>query len=597
MASVPGPSVTPCHSIEKEKENFCRLCQLIMTICSDLFRDILSYYIKPTDLRSTLDKNSQKLQTLKCINSHQLDILYPASGNTQTKVEDMDMCLLYTLLRNVCKIKPHAKKWGNPPNQGDSSLAACIDRIRIMRNSIYGHLKTGSIEDVDFKNYWTDLKTYIVEIEKLLLVGNSYEQKVDKLLSCELSSNAKQYVEEFKQLQMRIDDVERSTKRKIASKKARIDGVARSTKRHIAVKKARVDALEKKQMSTTNDVKEHLQDMEHHMIYVFQGMVTAMEKKMEEKISSLEQKMEGKLTSMEQKMEEKFSKMNKKVEEALQRLMLLPFVILTFTFDTPADEILKLSYVRSGRLWMKENDDAELIQVDTDGNIIAEIESTGPFCVTEDDALLYASYAFENDEDGEYVHYIKRKTSKETVTLFKTEENESVWDICSSHINGHILVLILIGNVSNSIRNRSFFYKITRYNKHGVKIQDIKTDDIKISPYRYNAYITENRNGDIIMSYHWKTVVGMDSLGGSRFTYSNPEEEITRGICTDKYGHILVAFYTCINLLDEDGTFQKKLLINMSGKFFTSLCLDDKQNICVGNNSGIVKVYKYLKDE
>lgn len=201
MASVPGPSVTPCHSIEKEKENFCRLCQLIMTICSDLFRDILSYYIKPTDLRSTLDKNSQKLQTLKCINSHQLDILYPASGNTQTKVEDMDMCLLYTLLRNVCKIKPHAKKWGNPPNQGDSSLAACIDRIRIMRNSIYGHLKTGSIEDVDFKNYWTDLKTYIVEIEKLLLVGNSYEQKVDKLLSCELSSNAKQYVEEFKQLQ------------------------------------------------------------------------------------------------------------------------------------------------------------------------------------------------------------------------------------------------------------------------------------------------------------------------------------------------------------------------------------------------------------
>lgn len=303
MASVPGPSVTTCHSIEKEKENFCRLCQLIMTICSDLFRDILSYYIKPTDLRSTLDKNSQKLQTLKCINSHQLDILYPASGNTQTKVEDMDMCLLYTLLRNVCKIKPHAKKWGNPPNQGDSSLAACIDRIRIMRNSIYGHLKTGSIEDVDFKNYWTDLKTNIVEIEKLLLVGNSYEQKVDKLLSCELSSNAKQYVEEFKQLQMRIDDVERSTKRKIASKKARIDGVARSTKRHIAVKKARVDALEKKQMSTTNDVKEHLQDMEHHMIYVFQGMVTAMEKKME-----------GKLTAMEQKMEEKFSKMNKIVQ-------------------------------------------------------------------------------------------------------------------------------------------------------------------------------------------------------------------------------------------------------------------------------------------
>lgn len=376
MASVPGPSVTPCHGIEKEKENFCRLCQLIMTICSDLFRDILSYYIKPTDLRSTLDKNSQKLQTLKCINSHQLDILYPASGNTQTKVEDMDMCLLYTLLRNVCKIRPHAKKWGNPPNQGDSSLGACIDRIRIMRNSIYGHLKTGSIEDVDFKNYWTDLKTNIVEIEKLLLVGNSYEQKVDKLMSCELSSNAKQYVEEFRQLQMRIDDVERSTKRKIASKKARIDGVARSTKRHIAVKKARVDALEKKQMSTTNDVKEHLQDMEHHMIYVFQGMVTAMEKKME-----------GKLTAMEQKMEEKFSKTNKIVQDALDRLVPLPFAIITLNIDTPIDGMIKISYVRSGRLWVIENGGGDLIQLDTDGNIKDEVDSMGQFCVTKDDAL------------------------------------------------------------------------------------------------------------------------------------------------------------------------------------------------------------------
>lgn len=566
MASVPGPSVTPCHSIEKEKENFCRLCQLIMTICSDLFRDILSYYIQPTDLRSTLDKNSQKLQTLKCINSHQLDILYPASGNTQTKVEDMDMCLLYTLLRNVCKIKPHAKKWGYPPNKGDSSLGACIERIRIMRNSIYGHCKTGSIEDVDFKNYWTDLKTNIVEIEKLLLVGNSYEQKVDKLLSCELSSNAKQYAEEFKQLQMRIDEVERSTKRKIATKKARIDGVERSTKRHIAVKKARVDALEKKQTSTTKDVK---------------GMVTEMEKKMEEKISSLEQKME-----------EKFSKMNKNVQEALQRLMLLPFAILTFTFDTPADEILKLSYVRSGRVWMEGSKYYKLIQVDTDGNIKDEVKSPRGFCVTEDDALLYTSY-IEHIGLNDRALCIKKKTSQETVTLLKTEENEDVQDIYSSHINGHILVLIYIRNVTEPIR-----YKITRYNKHGVKIQDIKIYDIEINRQRCRAYITENRNGDIIISnYKSKTVVGMDSLGGSRFTYSTPEEEFTRGICTDKYGHILVAYDTCINLLDEDGTFLKKLLRNMSGKFFTSLCLDDKQNICVGADRGIVKVYKYLKDE
>lgn len=60
-----------------------------------------------------------------------------------------------------------------------------------MRNLIYGYLKIGLIEDVDFKNYWMDFKINIVEIEKLLLIGNSYEQKVDKLLFCELSLNVK----------------------------------------------------------------------------------------------------------------------------------------------------------------------------------------------------------------------------------------------------------------------------------------------------------------------------------------------------------------------------------------------------------------------
>lgn len=91
-------------------------------------------------------------------------------------------------------------------------------------------------------------------------------------------------------------------------------------------------------------------------------------------------------------------------------------------------------------------------------------------------------------------------------------------------------------------------------------IQDIKIDGIEIDPYWWHAYITENRNGDIIISnYISKIVVGMNSLGGSRFTYSNPEEEFTRGICTDKYGHKLVAYDTCFNLLDEDGTFQKKI--------------------------------------
>jgi hypothetical protein len=41
----------------KATETFSRICQLVMTICSDLFRDIPSRYMKPADLRLQLDNN------------------------------------------------------------------------------------------------------------------------------------------------------------------------------------------------------------------------------------------------------------------------------------------------------------------------------------------------------------------------------------------------------------------------------------------------------------------------------------------------------------------------------------------------------------
>lgn len=49
---------------QKGTENFLRLCRLIMVLCNDLFRDILSHYIKPSDLRAELDKNKKKLMTI-----------------------------------------------------------------------------------------------------------------------------------------------------------------------------------------------------------------------------------------------------------------------------------------------------------------------------------------------------------------------------------------------------------------------------------------------------------------------------------------------------------------------------------------------------
>jgi hypothetical protein len=170
-----------------------------MTICSDLFRDILSRYIKPADLRSELDNNRRRLEGK--LNAQQKEQIYPSSGALFLKSRDLDISILYTLLRNICSIPKHQNGWGNPPLDGDTRLAACIERIRIQRNMISGHSTTAQIEDSEFQDHWDKLKDSVLEIENQLTGGNMYERGVDELLSCDLNPpRAEKYMKEFKEI-------------------------------------------------------------------------------------------------------------------------------------------------------------------------------------------------------------------------------------------------------------------------------------------------------------------------------------------------------------------------------------------------------------
>lgn len=200
MGDVPGPSKAPYITPGKSSENFYRLCILIMTICSDLLRDILSHCIKPSNLRSELDKNKKKLENK--MNPTQRSLIYPTTGNASLVAKDMDISVMYIILRNICNITDHKKGWGNAPLKGDTSLAACIERIRLHRNSVAGHSTNGMVEDVEFQNIWAKLRNAIVGIEKQLTGGESYQRHVDALLTCSLNlTEAKTYKEELNKLQ------------------------------------------------------------------------------------------------------------------------------------------------------------------------------------------------------------------------------------------------------------------------------------------------------------------------------------------------------------------------------------------------------------
>ena len=186
MSDDPGPSSVTKLRLTKPAENYCRLCQLIMTVCSDLFRDILSHHIQPANLRGKLDKNKDALLKALKFSEHK-KLLFPQSGGQSLSAKDMDLTILYVLLRNICGISSHRNGWGKTPNTGDITLAACIERIREQKNAIASHSNIGEIDDNRFQDIWMKLQTDIVNIQKELNGGDMYERAVKVLFSCELT--------------------------------------------------------------------------------------------------------------------------------------------------------------------------------------------------------------------------------------------------------------------------------------------------------------------------------------------------------------------------------------------------------------------------
>ena len=160
----------------KESTNYMRLCQLIVTICTDVLRYVLDKYITPSNLQSTLNLH-KGLLTGCHLSKQQKAILFPRGpAAIVISSKEFDISLLYTLLRNIAGIPPHGNGWGHNPTKGDTSLSACIETIRIARNNLNGHNLSGKIFDSDFNDVWSTLKLTVTEIKrKNYLERHSYK--------------------------------------------------------------------------------------------------------------------------------------------------------------------------------------------------------------------------------------------------------------------------------------------------------------------------------------------------------------------------------------------------------------------------------------
>ena len=147
--------------------------------------------------------------------------------------------------------------------------------------------------------------------------------------------------------------------------------------------------------------------------------------------------------------------------------------------------------------------------------------------------------------------------------------------------------------------------KVTRYNQSGQLTQTIKHDNTGRGLYSGPIHITENNNGDVVVSdyiYPSGAVVVTERGGRHRFSYTGHPSGSglwPRGICTDALSHILVCDdkTKTVQMLNKDGQFLSHLLTKSQEMGLPwSLSYDvNTHRLWVGSrDNNKVCVYRYI---
>lgn len=182
------------------KDNFQRLARLLISGGTSLLSEVFDTFCPPSQLPTILSAPAtEKLLKKAKLTKPQWECLYPSPGVYGTST-DFDITLLARLLRTICNLTPPSAGWDISPSNTDHSLAADLVRIRLLRNSVYGHNQTMEIADEEFPPLWQEISEVLVRIaghfghEK----QQEWQKAIDKFLKNPLTQKDERNVDELK---------------------------------------------------------------------------------------------------------------------------------------------------------------------------------------------------------------------------------------------------------------------------------------------------------------------------------------------------------------------------------------------------------------
>ncbi|XP_062585250.1 uncharacterized protein LOC134246919 [Saccostrea cucullata] len=284
--------------------------------------------------------------------------------------------------------------------------------------------------------------------------------------------------------------------------------------------------------------------------------------------------------------------------ERLLKIMSSP-VLYTSIPLTAASGVFHISCLASDRVWISDWYSNNIILTNITGDTLYRLTDSVPNTF---DTFSHGVHTVNTLGELIYIdnsyNIIKLQQTTDNIKKSRLIKKMKKWKpfcVFSSPSNGDLLV-----GMYNTETDKG---KVTRYNDKGQLIQTMQYANTGMELYSGPSYITENNNGDIVVSDVGAVVV-TNREGRYRFSYRGPraQKRLTpRGICIDALSHILVCdeYTSSVQIIDKDGNFQSPSILTLQLDIIApySLSYDEKSHLLwIGSLiHNRVSVSKYIK--